>query len=142
RQQLGFFGIMSVDDQDALNALSPDANYQAAIQSLFNQPRMGVFAPSQLWLTLAALAQPLENNLAGNLRTAEASLAAYVAKKLSNDQVIQQLGTALGLTQAVTENLLPTFAVLPTIAPKHAILQNFLDPAFVNASSAITSDAF
>ena len=142
RAQLDFVGIMSVDDHDALNALSPDATYQAAIQSLFNQPRIGVFAPSELWLTLGALALPLENNPAANLKTAEAGLAAYVTKKLSNDQVIQQLSAALALTQAVTENLLTAFSVLPVIAPKHPVLQDFLDPAFVNASSTITSDAF
>lgn len=142
RQQLEFFGIMSVDDQDVLIGLSADADYQGAVQSLFNQPRIGVFATSELWLTLGALTLPLENNLAKNLQTAEARLAPYVAKKLSTDQVVQQLSAALGLTQALTQNLLTAFSVLPAIAPKHPILRDFLDPGFVTANSAITSDAF
>jgi len=141
-QQLDFFGIMSVDEQDALNALSNDAKYQGAIQSLFNQPRIGAFDPSRLWLTLAALAFPLENNLASNLKTAEAGLGPFVSRKSSTDQVVQQLAAAFALTQAVTNNLLTTFAVLPLVGPKHTILQDFLDPSFVNSSSAITPDAF
>jgi hypothetical protein len=144
RNQLDFFGIMSVDDQDALNALSADANYLAAIQSLFNQPRIGIVAPSELWLTLAALTFPLDNaiNLAANLKVAEAELAPYVARKLSTDQATQQLSAAFGLTQAVTENLLTGFAVVPAVGPKHPILADLLDPPFVNTSSAITAAAF
>lgn len=142
--ELQFTGIMDVDEQDALNALSADANYQAAVQSLFNQPRIGVFPASQLWLNLAALAAPLDNpiNLVANLTTAEAALGPYVAKKLSTDQCTQQLAAALGLTQSIIENLITGFAVVPAVGPKHVIVQDLLDPGFVNASSAIDAAGF
>ena len=49
---------MSTDDQDALNALSADAKYQAAVQSIFGQARAAASPTSELWLTLANLTLP------------------------------------------------------------------------------------
>jgi hypothetical protein len=141
-RELTFSGIMSTDDQDALKALSADASYQAAVQSLFNQPRAAVPPSPELWLAFATLLQPLAANLAANLLTAEQGLANYVQHKQSTDQVIQQLSAALGLTQAITGNLMTNFAIFPQPLPKHDLLPDFLDPGFVNASSAIASTAF
>ncbi|HXO37266.1 MAG TPA: hypothetical protein VN872_01440, partial [Candidatus Acidoferrum sp.] len=142
RQELSFFGIMSTDDQDALNALSAVPAYRAAVLSLFNQPRGAAFSPSELWLTLAMLLLPLDQNLAANLLTAEQGLARYVGHKQSTDQVIQQLSAALGLTQAITEYFMTNFTIFPAPPPNHTLLPDFLDPNFINASSAITSTAF
>jgi GH18 family chitinase len=153
--QLTFMGIMSTDDRTALSALAAgDLAYQAAMQSLFHQPRTAVTSAAEQWLTLADLATPLQPNAVANLIYAELGsplptagsgtiegLNAYVVRKLSTDQVIQQLATGLGLTQAIVNYLITTFPIFGTGA-KHALLVSFLDPAFVNASAAITADAF
>ncbi len=161
--QLTFMGIMSTDEQAALNNLSADANYRAAVLSLFNQPRSPTPPPpSEQWLTLAALTMPVDDptnpppnppsatiqaNILANLTLAELGSAtvfglnAYVVRKLSTDQVMQQLAAGLGLTQAIVSYLVTQFAIFGT-APPHALLGDFLDPSFVNASSAVTANGF
>lgn len=158
--QLIFLGIMSTDDQDALNNLSPDVNYRAAVQSLFNQARAAGSPASELWLTLAnlTLPQPADSDavkaqkIVKSLSVAEfgdsaavppvVGLAPYVTRKLSIDQVIQQVSAALGITQAIARTLLTEFAIFGPAGSQHPLLPDFLDANFVNASSAITPDAF
>ena len=147
--ELTFMGIMSSDELVVLNNLSNETHYHAAVQSLFNQPRSMVPPQSEQWLTLAALATPLTDppNTVANLTLAELGSAAvlglnsYVVRKLSTDQVMQQLAAGLALTQAIVDYLVTQFLIFGPV-PKHVLLTDFLDPAFVNASSAVTADGF
>ena len=54
-------GILSADEKSALDALSADADYRNAVNSLFTQPTLGVFGADKLWLLDADLTLPLRD---------------------------------------------------------------------------------
>jgi hypothetical protein len=162
RRTLVFFGAMTSVERDALMALPPppaagpppppDADYQSAIQTLFNAPRTA----SPEWLTQADLAFPLAPapsadpalpattaaalNLAKNLATAEGRLLDFLKRELSEEAAFQQLGTAVRLTPAVTETLVRSYALFGT--PARSVLAGVMADEFVGSSATITLAAF
>ncbi|MGH8627234.1 MAG: neuraminidase-like domain-containing protein, partial [Gammaproteobacteria bacterium] len=123
---LRFAGILSKDEKAALDALSGDAAYRNAVNSLFTQPVIGVFPPEQIWLLDADLQFPLHDltvpandHLADNLATAATKALAYLSKALSENAVVQQCSTQLGLTEALTRRLLTQYALLPDTLMTH-----------------------
>lgn len=124
---LRVIGILSADDKSALDALSANLDYRNAVNSLFTQPRFGVFGPEKLWLQDADLKFPLRDpnrdpndpanedvkNLKDNLATAVTKGLAYLSKTLSEGLVIRQANAQLGSTEGLTRRLLTDYAVLP-----------------------------
>lgn len=123
---LRFAGILSSDEKMALDALSADAAYRNAVNSLFTQPVIGVFPPEKIWLLdadlqfpLRDLAVPANDHLTDNLATAATKALAYLSKTLSENAVVQQSSAQLGLTEALTRRLLTQYALLPDTLMRH-----------------------
>ncbi|HWJ22955.1 MAG TPA: neuraminidase-like domain-containing protein, partial [Gemmatimonadaceae bacterium] len=117
---LRLVGILSADEKSALDALSSDAAYRAAVDSLFTQPAGGTFDASVLWLEDADLHFPLRDpndpaadNLNANLATAVAKGLAYLSRSQSEGLVVRQAAAELGLTEALARHLLADYAILP-----------------------------
>lgn len=128
RQTLSFFGAMTRDEQAKLNGLAgADAAFKAAVEGL-SQQAAGAAPPDQTWVAPADLAAPPG-------AAAARKLAAYLAQKLSVDQIVQQIATAFGFTQSMATNL------LNRTAPR-TILADLVDSAFVASSASLTKAAF
>lgn len=111
---LRFIGIMSNDEQAALNALSADVGYRNVVNSLATQPGLIVPPSDRLWLQDADLQFPLaKDRLAVNLATAVTKALRYLSKTSLENTVIQRSSAQLGLTEAVTRHLLSHNALLP-----------------------------
>jgi Tc toxin complex TcA C-terminal TcB-binding domain/Neuraminidase-like domain/Salmonella virulence plasmid 28.1kDa A protein len=117
---LRFAGILSNEDNLALNALSTDVAYLDAVASLTTQP--GLIAPpsDRIWLLdndlqfpLRDLTTPANDPLAINLATAVTKALTYLSKTFSQSAVIEQSSVQLGLTEALTRHLLTQYALLP-----------------------------
>jgi hypothetical protein len=110
-------GILSPADKAALDNLSADTRYRDAVDSLFTQPRTGVFPREQLWLQDTDLEFPLRapnpssDNLARNLATAIRKALTYLAKTRAEGLVIQRAAAQLGLTEALARRLLTEYPV-------------------------------
>ncbi len=123
---LRFAGVMSKEERDALDALSPDADYRQAVNSLFKQPFSKVYPPEKTWLTDADLKFPLRDlndptndHLAENLATAVTDAIVYLLKASSESVVVQQASAQLGLTEALTRKLFTHYALLPDTLLAH-----------------------
>ena len=119
-------GILSKDEKAALDALSADVSYRNAVNSLFTQPVLGVFPPEKIWLKDADLLLPLRDldvpandNLTKNLAKASTKALSYLSRTLSENAVVQQASTQLGLTPAITRLLLTRYALLPATLLTH-----------------------
>ena len=119
-------GNLSKDEKAALDALSADVSYRNAVNSLFTQPVLGVFPPERIWLQdadllfpLRDLAVPANDNLAKNLAKASTKALSYLSRTLSENAVVQQASTQLGLTPAITRLLLTRYALLPATLLTH-----------------------
>jgi hypothetical protein len=110
---LRFAGILSNEEKAALDALSADAHYRNAVNSLATQPALSTPPDERIWLLDADLQFPLNDHLAENLATAAKKALAYLSKSLSEGAVVQQSTAQLGLTEALTRRLLTVYAVLP-----------------------------
>jgi hypothetical protein len=157
RNELAFFGIMTTSDRDLLSALSPDGDYIKAVQALYNDPR-AVPTVAERWLALGDLVFPLAPdlakdpdpasvanqsaaaNLAVNLEKAEARLPKYLTRVSTEEQVFQQLSSALGVTQAISEKLVRAYPLFG--APARNALAGLTDGVFVASSATITAVAF
>lgn len=102
-------GILSKQDLQALDLLSSDALYRAAVQSLFDQPRTGTFLPDRIWLEDVDLQGTAVNKLAGAVN----QVLAYLSRTLSDGLVVQQTAAQLGLTEALTRYLTTQYSVVP-----------------------------
>lgn len=131
-RELTFFGIMSPDEQQALDALSGDAPYRTAVGALFSMPRTTPVPAGDAWLTAAMLATPLADNIVPNLQAAEKLLADYVRRTLTRQQIVQQLAAALALSPKIAGQILETFQLFG-----HPILDDFSAPAFIAAGDTI-----
>ncbi|MHC1764915.1 MAG: neuraminidase-like domain-containing protein [Verrucomicrobiia bacterium] len=130
---LRLVGILSPADRKALDALSADASYRNAVNSLFTQPTIGVFPPEQMWLQDGDLTFPLRDsnrepkdpgnedytNLRENLAKAIRKGLAYLAKTRAGGLVIQQAASQLGITETITRRLLTDYAMLPAALLAH-----------------------
>ncbi len=136
---LRFSGIMTHDEKVTLENLSADADYLNSVDSLYTQPKAGAFSPDELWIQDADLSFPLRDlnnpandNLAQNLATACQKAIAYLKNTQSENALIQQLSTQLGLTAAVVRKLVTTYQLIPP----DTILQHFTK-SFATSSGAI-----
>lgn len=123
---LRFAGILSNDEKAALEALSADAAYRNALNSLAAQP--GLIAPSdaRVWLLDSDLMFPLRDpdapaggNLAENLSTAATGALAYLSRTLADGAVVRQASAELELAEALTRSLLTDYALLPDTLLAH-----------------------
>lgn len=138
---LTFFGAMTADEKTALDALSADAAYRAAVLALFNRPRGVGFPPEQIWMLPGDLQfplvdedDPLADKRPANLGEAATRLLAYLKRTLSREEVVQQFATALRIAPAIAERLLTTF----TLFGGRPLLEEYTDPAFVSSSAALS----
>jgi hypothetical protein len=121
QQILRFLGIMSEEEKTALLALSTDETYQSAITNLFNQP-VDIASPDErIWLTNSDLdtTQPDNNTLEKRLANAASKALIYLSKTLSNNAVVQQSASQLGLTEELTRRLMTQYAILPDTLMTH-----------------------
>jgi hypothetical protein len=128
RDQLVFFGVMTVAERDTLKGLSNNAAYVAAVQDLFDQPA-GPITADRLWVLPA-----------DDLGTAASKLVKYAEATLSRNLVIQQFATVLKVTPAMSEQLLTTSKLFGV--PKHPLLDDYLAASFAGSSAAVTAAAF
>ncbi len=123
---LRMVGILSRAERVALDDLSADTEYRSAVDSLFSQPRTGTFGPEELWLQeddldfpLRDLGDPDQDNLKDNLATAIQRALPHLSKTLSEDLVILQASSRLGLTEELTRRLLTRYSILPETLLEH-----------------------
>ena len=135
---LRFAGIMSSEEQTALNNLSADAGYRNAVNSLATQPELVTPPDARIWLLDADLQFPLRDlevpandHLPENLATAINKALAYLSKTLSEGAVVQQSSAQLGLTEALTRHLLTHYTLLPETLMTH------LTDTFANTTGVI-----
>lgn len=123
---LRVIGILSPNNKAMLDALSADARYRHAVESVFTQPIGNGFPPEQLWLQDADLTLPLRNpnsdrgdpdnentaNLVDNLAKAIKKGLTYLAKARAESLVVQRAAAQFRLTEALTRRLLTEYAKL------------------------------
>jgi hypothetical protein len=119
---LRFTGILSRDEKSALDSLSADVGYRKAVNSLFTQPITGVFPQAKIWLLDADLKFPLRDvavpdndQLTENLAKASTKALTYLLTVQSENAIVRQSSTQLGLTEALTRRLLTSYAVVPIL---------------------------
>ena len=112
---LNVVGVLTENDRTALEALSNDTAFRAAVVRLFNQARASGTAPEQRWLAYDDLQTPLATpeNIVANLQLAVARAVAYLAKRVAEDLAIQRAAAQLGLTAGLVRRLLTAYR-LPT----------------------------
>lgn len=125
-RMLRVIGILSPSDKAELDALSADADYRTAVDSLFDQPRNGVFPAQRLWLQDADLQFPLRDldtpandHLAANLAAAIHRALPHLSTTLSQDLVRLSVSDQLGLAESLTQTLLSDYALLPDTLLDH-----------------------
>ncbi|MFN7962436.1 MAG: neuraminidase-like domain-containing protein [Thermoanaerobaculia bacterium] len=122
---LKVIGILSPAEKAALDELSADASFRAAVEELYTRPRTAVFPPQELWLEDADLALPLRDpdpaadNLAGNLDRAVRKALAYLGRTRAEGLAIQRAAAELGMTEALTRRLLTGYPLLPATLLEH-----------------------
>jgi hypothetical protein len=142
---LVFNGIMSASDQAALDALVPNVlpeeiAYHSAVNALFQQPQNILPPDPRIWLTDADLDStiPANDTLAKRLATASLTALAYLSRTLSDSEVVEQVSTQLGLTEAMARQLLTHYEVLPIPpAPPNTTLLAYFTGAFKATIGAI-----
>lgn len=134
-RRLTLEGILTPDDKQALDALSNDASYLNAVNSLYTQPRIGVFPPEQIWLTdaeltfpLRDLATPANDHLAANLARAITAALVYFTRTEAENFVVQQAAAKFGLDESLARTLLTQFKILPDTLLAH-LTQTFAPTA-------------
>lgn len=125
-RQLRVVGMLSRQNFDDLNALSADAAYLAAVNSLFTQPALGVFPPEQIWLEEADLQFPLRDldvpandKLAVNLGKAIDEALAYLSRTTAQGAVVREGAAQTGLSEALVLRLFTEYKVLPATVLEH-----------------------
>ncbi|MDZ8263102.1 neuraminidase-like domain-containing protein [Nostoc sp. ChiQUE01b] len=125
---LRFVGIMSREEQTALELLSADADYRNAVNNLATQPELIAPPDDRIWLLdndlqfpLRDLADPINDQLrlASNFAIAITKALTYLSKTLSEGIIIQQSSAQLGLTEALTRYLLTRYPLLPDTVLAH-----------------------
>lgn len=121
RRELRFNGVMSTGEQASLNTLSSDPEYLNAVTGLFDQPRTIAPPDERIWLTSSDLdiTLPANDTLAKRLANAAGKALVYLSKTLSDNVVVQQSASQLGLTEALTRYLLTHYAVLSDTLMTH-----------------------
>ncbi|MEP6879600.1 MAG: neuraminidase-like domain-containing protein, partial [Nitrosospira sp.] len=131
---LSFTGIMSGAEQSALLALSDDAAYAAAVNSLATQPQTIAPPDARVWLTDTDLdaTQPANDTYAKRLANAAIKAPDYLSNTLVENAVIQQTSAQLGLAEALTHRLLTRYAILPETLLARLTADFAIDAATLN----------
>jgi hypothetical protein len=151
QQLLRFNGIMTKEEQAALDALVPtvtpvDVAYHNAIDSLATQPQTIVPPDERIWLTDTDLDATVtaNNTAAKRMANATTKALAFLSKTLAENEVVQQCSDKLGLTAQVTRKIVETFQLFPPSTDN--ILQFFTDTtspdAFSTSSGALDYTGF
>lgn len=118
-------GTLTEAERAALRALSNDAAYRTAVDSLFTQPADPPPA-DRAWVDEAALqfplhdpADPAAGHLAGNLATAITRALPYLARTRIEALVVQRAAAELGLAEPLARRLLERYARLPDTLLAH-----------------------
>ena len=136
---LRFAGIMSPADKGRILALSGDAGYVAAVNSLAAEPHQPPAATDgRIWLTGDDLdiTRPGNETYGRRLSNAARKLLAYLSRTGAENAVVGQSSAQLGLTEAVTRRLLTSYAAVPILpvptppAPAKATLMAYLSGNF------------
>lgn len=113
---LRFAGIMTNAEQAALNALVPsvlpsDVAYHVAVNNLASQPQTITPPDDRIWLTQNDIdpTLPANNTPTKRLATAARNGLDYLSKTLAANNVVQKCGAQLGLTEALTRQLLTQY---------------------------------
>src|SRR5262249_22552681 len=115
---LRFTGIMSPAEKARILALSSDAAYVAAVNSVAGQPHQApAVTDGRIWLTGDDLdITRLGNETYGRrLSNAARKLLAYLSRTAAEHAVVGQSSAQLGLTEAVTRRLLTSYAAVPIV---------------------------
>ncbi|MCY7275623.1 MAG: hypothetical protein LH702_18270, partial [Phormidesmis sp. CAN_BIN44] len=136
---LRFAGIMSQAERTALdalvlNVLPTEVAYHSAINSLATQPKSIVSPDERIWLTDADLdvTQAANDTYAKRLTNAIAKALGYLSKTLTENAIVQQSSTQLGLTEALTRHLLADYPILPSRLLAHLAGNFALDATTFN----------
>jgi len=140
-----FKGIMLQSERIALDALVPnilpeEIAYHSAVNDLFNQPQLAVPPDERIWLTDADLdsSVPANDTLAKRLANAIRKALDYLSRTLVNNAVVTQTSAQLGLTEALTRQLISHYTVLPIPpAPPNSSLLTYLTGDFTTTIGAI-----
>ena len=133
-QTLGFAGLMNGAEKNALEALSTDPAFLAAVDDLFSQPRGGGFPVSEIWLEDGDLALPLdETTLAQNLAMACTGALNYLHVTQSQTATVTLLSEAIGLSAATTGHIIGTIQ----LHPPETILDHFTQ-GFATTGTTLT----
>ncbi len=129
---LGVAGILSKDDKAALDALSSDAAYRAAVTSLATQPVTIAPPDPRIWVVDTDLQFPLKDHMGDNMATAVTKALAYLSATLSKNAVVQSAAPELGLTEALCRRLLNDYPILPD-----TLITHLTGPSFVGTSGVV-----
>jgi len=136
--RLRFAGLMTKAERETLKKLTTDADFLAAVDELYDQPRTGSAPAGQIWLTDADLVLPMnEANLAQNLANACNGALAYLRTTQSRSETVTQLSGALGLSAATIEYILDEVQ----LHPPETIFEH-LNQTFAATDSPLTYAAY
>lgn len=131
---LVFKGIMSEVEKAVLLDLSAEADYQAAINALFNAPNLNT-VKAITWLSDNDI-PPVQTDNITLFKKAIENLLTYFSQTLSDTLLNQQFASSLVLTPDITERLLMT-----TLGGQFTIplANTFSNPTFIASRNAIVS---
>ncbi len=112
---LRFTGIMSNTERTQILALSVDADYVAAVNSLAGQPQTIAATDNRIWMKDDDLdiAKPESNTYSKRLANAVQKALKYLCATSAENAVVRQCSAQLGLTEALTRRLMTHYALLP-----------------------------
>ena len=145
KRLLRFKGIMRQSEQTELNALVPNVlpdeiAYHNAINDLFAQPQAVIPPDERIWLTDTELDSsiPANDTLAKRLATAILKALDYLSRTFVAKEIVLQSSLVLGLTEAVTDQLVRHYDVLPLPpAPPNSSLMTYFAGDFTTTSGAL-----
>ena len=140
---LRFTGPMTLADRAALEALSTDTGFTAAVAALFAAPRDQAAALFGALLDSAAVAALFDapHSAQERVESALARVDAELRRTGGARAVEQLLAETLELQPAGVDVLLSHWAVDPA-DPAARLLPRFVDPAFVDSAGPVTAAAF
>lgn len=142
QELLRFTGIISNAEQIKLLALSDDADYVTAVNSLATQSQTIAPPDDRIWLTDNDLdiTQPTNDSYAKRLANAVKKALNYLLTSSTKNAVVQQTSTQFGLTEAVSRHLLTYYAIVPNPPhPTQKTLLTHLTDDFTIDSTTINS---
>lgn len=112
---LRFNGTMSPGEKAALDLLSLDPAWLAALNSLASQPSAVVALDPRIWLNAADLDPTVQANdtFAKRMAIAITRALVFLSKTLSEKAVVQQCSEVLGLQESIVREIVTHFQLIP-----------------------------